>query len=174
MMRPTAAHRRHVAGFTLFEMMLVTALMVAVFSALALGVRAGHTANQAIARRTALTIVADDLMDRLFRISYGQATDGAATAAELSALFDDDEDLGTVTLTSLEVFSGSTGYQFELANFPWPGQFDVIVSTDLNNDGDEADANEGTNAIYRIDINFIHADGTTERVLECMRARPTG
>lgn len=91
---------------------MVSALMVVIFSTLALGLRAGHSANREIERRTALTLVADDLVDRLFRIDFGQATDGAASASQLSALFDDDENLGTVTLTSLRVFSGAQGYQF--------------------------------------------------------------
>ena len=148
--------------------------MVAVFTALALGVRSGHTANAEIERRTALTIVADDIMDRLFRIDYGQSTDGAASAAELSELFDDTEAFGTATLESLHAYSGSTGYQFELANFPWPGQFQVIVTSDLNGDGDELDANEGTDNVFRINIDFLRPDGRTERILECMRAKPVG
>jgi len=166
--------RRGVAGFTLLEMTLVTSLMVAVFTALALGVRSGHTANAEIERRTALTIVADDIMDRLFRIDYGQDTDGAASAAELSELFDDTEPFGTATLQALHAFAGSAGYQFELANFPWPGQFSVTVTSDLNGDGDELDANEGGTDIFRMNIDFLRADGRTERILECMRARPIG
>ncbi len=48
------------------------------------------------------------------------------------------------------------------------------VHGDLNGDGDEADANEGTTEIYRIDIDFLATNGRTERVLECIRARPVG
>lgn len=174
MKHPHTARRRAVAGFSLIEMMLVTSLMVAIFSALALGVRSGYSANAQIERRTALTIVADDLMDRLFRIDYGQDTDGAASAAELSELFDDTEALGTATLQSLHVYAGSTGYDFELANFPWPGQFEITVTSDLNDDGDETDPNEGTTRVFRININFLRPDGTIDRVLECMRAKPVG
>jgi prepilin-type N-terminal cleavage/methylation domain-containing protein len=171
MTRPRCAAER---GFTLLEMMLVTVLMVVIFSTLALGLRAGHGANREIERKTAETLVADDLVDRLFRIDFGQATDGAASAGQLTALFDDDEDLGTVTLTNLRVFSGATGFRFELANFPWAGEFEVRVHGDLNGDGDESDANEGSTEICRIDVAFVRADGTEERVLECIRARPVG
>lgn len=174
MRHPITARRRSVAGFTLLEMMLVTSLMVAVFSALALGVRSGYAANEQIERRTALTIVADDLMDRLFRIDYGQDTDGAASATDLSELFDDTETLGAATLQALHVYAGSAGYQFELANFPWAGQFDITVTADLNDDGDETDPNEGTTNVFRININFVRPDGTVDRVLECMRAKPVG
>lgn len=170
----TRARKRNVAGFTLLEMTLVMTLMVAVFSALALGIKAGHAANAEIERRTAVTLVADDLMDRLFRINYGLDTDGAATAAQLSELFDDTEALGTATLTSLRVFQGADGYTFNLANFPWAGEFEVRVSADLNGDGDEGDAAEGTSAIFRLDVNFNFTDGHVERVMECMRARPIG
>lgn len=159
-------------GFTLLEMTLVSVLMVVVFSTLAIGLRAGHLANQEIERRTAQTLVADDLIDRLFRIDFGQPTDGAASASQLTTLFDDDEDLGNATLTNLRVYSGATGFQFELANFPWPGAFEVNVHSDLNGDGDLLDANEGTTEVYRIDIAFVRPDGTEERVLECIRARP--
>jgi prepilin-type N-terminal cleavage/methylation domain-containing protein len=161
-------------GFTLLEMMLVSVLMVVVFSTLAIGLRAGHLANQEIERRTAQTLVADDLIDRLFRIDFGQPTDGAASGSQLTTLFDDDEVLGNVTLSNLLVFSGATGFQFELANFPWPGAFEVSVHADLNGDGDLLDANEGTSEVYRIDIAFVRPDGTEERVLECIRARPVG
>lgn len=168
----SAARRRSVAGFTLLEMMLVTSLMAAVFSALALGIKSGHSANAEIERRTSVTLVAEDIMDRLFRINYGLDTDGAATANQLSELFDDTEALGTATVNSLRIDQGSEGYMFTLANFPWPGEFEVRVTADLNGDGDELDMAEGTDAIFRIDINFIHADGHVERVMECMRARP--
>ncbi len=161
-------------GFTLLEMMLVTVLMVVIFSTLALGLRAGHGANREIERKTAQTLVGDDLVDRLFRLDFGAPTDGAASAAQLTALFDDDEGSGTVTLTNLRVFSGATGFRFELANFPWPGEFEVRVHGDLNGDGDESDANEGSTESCRIDIAFLRADGTEERVLECIRARPVG
>jgi hypothetical protein len=157
------------AGFTLIEMTLVGALMVAIFSTFVLGLRAGHAANREIERSNAITLVADDIMDRLFRINYGQVTDGAASAAQLTALFDDNEDLGTASLMSLKVFAGAVGYQFKLGNFPWPGTFEVRVTADLNGDGDELDANEGTANILRIDILF---DG--KRYLSAMRARPNG
>jgi type II secretory pathway pseudopilin PulG len=168
------ASRRGVAGFTLLEMTLVTSLMVAIFTALALGVRSGYAANAEIERRTALTLVADDLMDRLFRIDYGLDSDGAASATELTELFDDTEALGSATLQKLHVFAGSAGYEFELANFPWPGQFEITVIADLNDDGDETDPNEGTTNIFRVNINFIRPDGQVDRVLECMRAKPIG
>jgi Tfp pilus assembly protein PilE len=168
------ATSRATAGFTLIEMTITLTLMVTIFSALAVGVRAGHVANAEIERRVALAVQADDIMDRLFRIDFGQASDGAATAAQLSALFDDDEDLGTCTLTNLRVYSGAKGYTFSLANFPYPGQFEVRVSTDLNGDGDETDPNEGTSEVFRIDVNFIDASGKSERIMECIRARPTG
>ena len=161
-------------GFTLIEMTLVLAMLVAIFSALAVGVRSGHAANAEIERRVALTLMADDLMDRLFRIDFGQASDGAASASQLSALFDDDDDLGTCTLTNLRVFSGAAGYQFQLADFAHPGIFEVLVSTDLNGDGDEFDANENTSEVFRLDVNFLRPDGKTERVMECVRARPVG
>ena len=38
-----------------------------------------------VAITTALTIVADDLMDRLFRIDYGQDTDGASAYPAISS-----------------------------------------------------------------------------------------
>lgn len=172
--RPRSTTSRARAGFTLIEMTITITLMVTIFSALAIGVRAGHVANAEIERRVALALQADDVMDRLFRIDFGQATDGAATAAQLSALFDDDEDLGTCTLTNLRVYSGAKGYKFSLANFPYPGQFEVRVSSDLNGDGDELDANEGGTDVFRIDVNFVDAAGKSERIMECIRTRPTG
>jgi len=164
----SARHARN-AGFTLIEMTLVSALMVAIFSTFVLGLRAGHAAAKEIERSNAVTLVADDVMDRLFRIDFGRPTDGAASAAQLTALFDDDENLGSATLCSLRVFAGAKGYQFKLANYPWPGTFEVRVTADLNGDGDELDANEGTMNLLRVDILY---DG--KRVLSSVRARPVG
>ncbi|MBM4014944.1 MAG: prepilin-type N-terminal cleavage/methylation domain-containing protein [Planctomycetes bacterium] len=65
----SASRRTAQGGFTLLEMMLVSVLMVVVFSTLALGLRAGHGANREIERKTAQTLVGEDVIDRLFRIS---------------------------------------------------------------------------------------------------------
>ncbi len=159
-------HRRQ-RGFTLLEVMLVSAMMMTVLTTIGVGLRSGHASKREIERRAQLTIVAGELLDRLFRISYGTASDASATNGQLTELFDGDSDLGTATVSSLRTPAGTIGYQFEIDEFPWGGRFEVRVDADLNGDGDEADAREGRADLLRMNVMW---DGIL--ILESVRCAP--
>ena len=125
-------------GFTALEVMLVTSMMMTVLATVTVGVRAGNNANEELRRKSVLTAMSSDLMERLFAINFGQVTDPPATPEQLSELFDDDDFLGNVTLSSLRVNPGEEGFRFQFANFPYNGIWEVQVTSDVNGDGDLA------------------------------------
>lgn len=161
-------HRR-AGGFSLIEVLLVTSMMMTVVATVAVGMRSGYTANEEINRRAVLTSLSGELMDRLFRIDFGQPGGVAPSGDQLTELFDDDDSFGTATLCQLAVAPGGPGYLFQLENFPYNGTWEVRVTSDLNNDGDDGDPHEGRPDLYRIDILY---DGLL--VLETMRSAPIG
>jgi type II secretory pathway pseudopilin PulG len=165
--RLRASKRRRCGGFSIIEVMVVTAMMATVLSTICVGLRSGHVANKENQRRAQLTLVCSEVMDRLFHIPFGVITDKAATAQQLNQLFGNTDNLGTATLCSLRVPAGKPGFSFNLANFPFGGEFEVRVDDDLNGDGDNKDTLEGRIDLLRIQI--IH-DGIT--ILESIRAAP--
>ncbi|MBL8843334.1 MAG: hypothetical protein JNL90_17570 [Planctomycetes bacterium] len=161
------ARRRRQGGFSLLEVMLVSSMMMTVLTTIGVGLRAGHASKREMERRAQLTVVAGELLDRLFRISYGSAGDASASNSQLTELFDADADLGTATVSSLRTAAGSTGYQFEIDDFPWGGQFEVRIDADLNGDGDESDEREGRADLLRLNVLW---DGIL--ILESVRCAP--
>ncbi len=151
-------------GFTVLEVMLVTSMMMTVLATVSVGIRAGNSANEELRRRSVLTAMSSDLMDRLFSIRFGEPGDGEATAAQLSELFDDDDLLGNITLSGMRKPPGVPGYTFQFANFPYDGTWEVRVNADLNGDGDEDDAADGQGGLFRINLYY---DGVL--ILESMR-----
>ena len=166
-MRRQPSRRGRKGGFSLIEVMLVASMMMTVLTTIGVGLRAGHESRRELERRAQLTLVASEMLDRLFRIGFGTQGEAAANADQLDELFDGDEALGSATLASLRVPSGTVGHVFEIADFPWGGQFQVRVDADLNGDGDETDAREGRPDLLRINILW---NGVL--LLESVRAAP--
>ena len=156
---------RQSAGFTVLEVMLVTSMMMTVLATVTVGIRAGNTANEELRRKSVLTAMSGDLMDRLFAINFGRDGDLPATPEQLNELFDDDDFLGDVTLSSLRVAPGIEGVSFQFANFPYNGIWEVQVTADLNADGDEEDTREGRDDLFRLNIFYDDV-----LILECMRS----
>lgn len=161
--------RKGQRGFSLLEVMLVTSMMMTVVATVAVGIRSGHAANEEIRRRAVLTAFSGELMDRLFRIDFGLPDDPDPTGAQLEELLDDDDVLGSITLSMLVKDPGEKGYTLQLTNFPYTGHWEIRVTQDLNNDGDVMDAREGRDDLYRIDILYSGI-----LILETMRSAPLG
>ncbi len=165
--RLTGTRRRRWRGFTLVEVMLVTSMMMTILATFAVGIRAGHAATEEMQRRSVLTVMSGDLMDRLYQINFGTVADPDASEEQLTELFDDDDVLGSISLSSMRVAPGVPGHSFQLANFEYGGNWEVRVTGDLNNDGDEDDSLEGREDLMRIDILY---NGSL--VLETIRTAP--
>lgn len=137
-------------GFSMTELMISVALVVPMMivlhstlsSATKSRVNADHTDHR--------TSLAYDYTQRLVRIPFGTALDSAAVGSQLSELFDDDQDLGTATLKSLEV--GDKTHQWttviEGVTTSWLCQ----VSSDLDGDGTKTGFREGRTDLLRISL----------------------
>lgn len=153
-------------GFTLVEILFSLAILATVCLGLATGVTTGHRSAAALDRESRLVQQAQGYLERLFTVPFGAAAALPATGAELTELFDEDDDFGTATLHGLRAFGP---IEFEPAEFPFRGMFRIVVAGDLNGDGDTADPFEGRADILRLAVFF------EDRLLaETLRFDPTG
>ncbi len=95
-----------------------------------------------------------DFANRLRQISFGSAGAGTPSAAQLDELFDDDQDLGTVTLHQLVVQPNQPGWSFQMARNGIVGTWRIKVSRDLDRNGALGGAREGRNDLLGIEIWF--------------------
>ncbi len=137
------------AGFALVEVLITLGILGFVTMSIATGVGAGHRATAAIEREALLHARGQEYLERLLAIPFGRPADGAATGAQLSEVFDDDGDFGSVTLHRLRLFGPAL---FEPASFPVAGRFTVAVDGDLDGDGVVAGPDEGRNDLLRISV----------------------
>ena len=137
-------------GFSLVEVVIATATLALVGLGVASGVVTGHQSTQTLERGAHLANKALDFQERLLAIPFGSPEDPPATGAELDELLDDDDVLGTISLHKLRAFGPA---EFELAGFPVPGRWQVVVDADLNGDGAiDAALEEGRDDLLRIAI----------------------
>lgn len=143
----------------MISIVLIVPLMFVLHSTLTSATK-GRVAAARVDHRSAL---AHDYCQRLLRIPFGAALDSAATGAQLSELFDDDQNLGSASLKSLEV--GDVEHR-------WTTQLDGVetdwscrVSSDLDGDGQKTGFREGRTDLLRI---VIFAGGTM--MFETIRA----
>ncbi len=100
-------------GFTFVEIMFALAILATVCLGLATGVTSGHRTSEALDRESRLIHQAHGYMERLFSLPFGNPAASAATGAELTELFDEDDEFGTATLHGLRRFGA---VEFEPAN----------------------------------------------------------
>jgi len=136
-------------GFTLLEVLFAMTILAVVAFGLVSGVGAGHATAKRLEEETVLFSRGQELVEGMLAVEFGQSSDSAATAPELTECFDGDDDLGAMTLHKLRKFGPA---QFEPAAFPVRGRFTVIVSDDLNGDGDTDDPDEGQENLLRIEV----------------------
>lgn len=157
------------AGFSLVE--LSVALVAATLLLLVLygTVHAAYQSRITADRKYQITRLAGDYFERLRQLPFGEPTAPAATSAQLDELFDDDENLGTVTLLQLRVAPTDPGYSFQMAVHGRLVTWRIKVTSDLDGDHSLLGAREGRDDLVRMEI---WAD---ERlVLESMRSDEAG
>lgn len=159
--------RRTERGFTLIEVMIAVVVLATVFVVVGSVMLAGVKRTSEMRERNAIVTQSWKFAERLQRIPYGSEVASAATAAQYDDLFDDDGNLGNVSLTQIRTAVGSDGLRFRLAGFEVDGDWEVQINEDLNGDGDADDVNEGTGGLVRIEVFF-----RGESVLRTFRARP--
>lgn len=136
-------------GFTLLEVLITMGVLAFVTLSIATGIGAGHHATKHLEEEVALVSRGQELLDRLLVIQFGTDADPAATGAELTELFDADDNFGSITLHKLRAFGP---VEFETPGFPVRGRWRIVIDTDLNGDGDTADPEEGREDLLRITI----------------------
>jgi hypothetical protein len=109
--------------------------------------------------------MATEFVSRLRRIPFGAASDLAASSAQLTDLFDDDDDLGSVSLSQLVHPPLGSGHMFTMATKDISGTWSIRVTRDLNGDGDLLDERENRSDLVRITIYFEN-----RRILDTIRA----
>lgn len=152
-------------GFSLIEVTITLVVSVLMLYALHSTVRSSLDTRRSTRRAYEISRLAQDYLSRLQDLPFGKPTDPKPSGSQLSELFDDDEDYGTITLYQLVVPPDEEGHVFVVAADGLVGVWRIKVSTDLDADGDLDGPREGRPDLVRIDIYF------QERlVLSTMRA----
>ncbi|MBK8101474.1 MAG: hypothetical protein IPK26_30705 [Planctomycetes bacterium] len=149
-MRPAAA------GFTLVETMITLVLAVLMLYGMHATLNSSIRGRLAAQQIDQVHVMATDYLNRLRAIPFGSAADGPAGGAALSALFDDDQDHGSITLHQVRVAVNSAGHWQDVAANGLIGRWRFKVTRDLNHDGDETDPGlrEGRDDLLGLEIWF--------------------
>lgn len=164
-MGPPAAR----GGFTIIEMVMALSFLLVSLVGVGLAIHAGVRTTRELRERQIVQTRAQMYVDRLVRLNFGESSDPEPTRAQLEELFDDDTDLGTVTLMSLTRYPRRDGgWTFERKGFPVPGSWTVQVTQDLDGDGAVGGDLEEDGLLVRITVSF---DG--EAILTTIRGKET-
>ena len=128
------------------EMAIVGGVLAIVSLSLASGVGTSARGARTLDTRSREEQQGQMYLERLSALPFGASNAAAASAGDLSELFDPDEIFGLATLHSLRAFGAA---EFTVQNARLPGRWRVLVDRDLNGDGDEADPQEGRNDLLR-------------------------
>jgi hypothetical protein len=154
MQRPqqTDAGRAAERGVTLLE--LTAALTLAVIILLTLQ----STMLSSIRGRERTRVLearvghAHEYLQRLLVLPFGTTLDPAATDTQLTELFDDDMDLGNVSLMQVRTAPGAPGHSFTTVRDDVATDWRVVVGQDLDRDGALGGFREGRNDLLLIEV----------------------
>jgi len=181
---------RNQAGFSALEAMLMMAILALATLGMAHTLLGGQQALDNVKQDTLIVDQARTLMSRLATMPFGVSggpTPSALQLADLVAvennLFGSSENTaGTGSLAPTQIYSGTNLSLSELRTaspISWQylsssgqqyyghgGTWQMVVSNDLNGDGDLNDPNEGTSDLFRVDILY-----KGRRVLRTIRSK---
>lgn len=138
-------------GFNLIELALVSAVLAVVSMSLASGVGVSASATRTLDDRSRVDQQGQMYLERLNAIPFGDNVVSAASAGDVSELFDADELFGVATLHSLREFGP---IEFALTDMAMPGSWRIVVERDLNGDGDMGDSEEGRYDLLRCAVSY--------------------
>ena len=141
-------------GFTLIDATITLLVSVLMLYTLHSGTQTSLSARKASERIYAAHLQAMDYLERVRKIPFGQSSDPSPTAAQLQEFFDDDDDLGSITLTQLKVSPSANGYQFKMASNGLKGTWEIKITDDLDGDGNNTGPREGRSDLLKIEILF--------------------
>ncbi|MCB9891321.1 MAG: hypothetical protein H6833_06730 [Planctomycetes bacterium] len=153
------------AGFSLIDVCVTLFVCVVVIYALHSGTRTAMNTRRVVESNYQLQLFANDFVNRLRRLPFGNPGASVATPQQLDDLFDADQDLGTVTLSQLRCAATEDGYSFKLGGNELNRTWRVRVTSDVNGDGDELDEREARSDLVRMEIYYDN-----RLVVETLRA----
>jgi len=140
-------------GFSLVEIVFAAGVLAVAAMALVSGAVTSRSSAHTLDRSTLVFARAQAYVERIMSVPFGSPADGPASASELSELFDDDDVLGTITVHKLKEFGPA---QFTMPGTGTPGVWRVVVTDDLDGDGDADDAAAGEGRADLLRIAVIH------------------
>jgi hypothetical protein len=146
------SRREHEHGFTIVELTAALAFAVLMLLTLQTTLTSTVKTRERTNRHDAVQGQAYEYLQRLMVIPFGLTTDGAASALQLSELFDEDADLGNVTLQQVRVDVGQTGHVFRTLRDDVTTDWRVLVSNDLDRDGLTTGPREGRPDLLQIEV----------------------
>lgn len=142
------------SGFSLIDVCVTLFVCVVVIFALHSGTRTAMETRKSVERNYQLQLFSNDFVGRLRRLPFGNPGAPTIQAAQLDALFDADQDLGTASFIQLRVPATHDGHSFLMAGNDFTEAWRVRVTNDLNGDGDTNDEREGRDDLLRIEIYY--------------------
>lgn len=137
------------SGLTLLEVLFGLTLFTLSIAVVGMGLHAAHLSTRQMQEELLVQGQAQDLVDILRTVPFGTPTDASVSGAQLSEVFDGDEDPGTVTLYQLSRWpEGDGGWIFSVPGFPLDGEWRIQVDHDIHGDGIIGDPSVGAYADY--------------------------
>ena len=143
---------RDEAGFTLLELLACGALATVMLLTLQSTLRSSIQSRQKARELESHQALAFEFLQRLTAIPFGDGSEPAVSAEQLTELFDDDDDFGTAVLRQVRVDAGRAGHAFATSIGGRRTQWRILVSNDLDGDGTVAGGREGRTDLLGIQI----------------------
>lgn len=143
---------RDEAGFTLLELLACGTLATVMLLTLQSTLRSSIQSRQKARELESHQGLAFEYLQRLTGIPFGDGSEPAVSGSELTELFDDDDDFGTVVLRQVRVDAGRAGHAFTTSIGSRRTQWRILVSNDLDGDGTVGGGREGRTDILGIQI----------------------
>lgn len=95
---------------------------------------------------------AHEYLQRLLVLPFGTTLDATPTDTQLTELFDDDMDLGAITLMQVRTAPGAPGHSFTTTRDQVETDWRIVVGQDLDRDGALGGFREGRSDLLLIEI----------------------
>lgn len=143
---------REIDGFSLLELCASAALAALLLLTLQSTLQSSiHTRMQSRVLEIRHS-QADDYLQRMLVIPFGTGSEPAPTPAELTEFFDDDAELGPITLRQIQTPAGEPGHSFTTAREGITTLWRIAVTDDLDGDGTSIGMREGRPDLLGIEI----------------------
>ena len=148
--------KRAERGFTLVETAAVLAVSIFLLYALHTTLTSSVKSREVSDRMHRTSVLTAEYLERIRGLPFGRNTDPAPAGSQMTELFDDDQEFGTITLHQLKVLPTEQGHTFQTTSGTGSvsGTWRIKVSTDLDGNGTVDGPREGRDDIFRVEIYF--------------------